>query len=248
MRCLAPGCVVPPRKVLPEATSTRATPRPRRARSRAPSSRPRRPRSARAAPSPLVTSDDLPPLDGGDFRGDAPAAGPLHGLRGRIPSIGDAFVAHSAIVAGDVRLADDAGIYFGCVVHAGAARIAIGRRTNVQDNTFLVTDAGQGDLVVGENVTFGHNVRMGAGRIEDDALIGMASRVAHGVIVERGACIAAGAWVEPGTVVKAGWIWAGRPARAFREVRPAEREAFAYGVDVYVRYGRVYLAQRTPAA
>lgn len=193
-------------------------------------------------PSVLVASDELPPLRREDYVG-AIASGPLHALRGRTPAVARGYVAPTAVVAGDVALADDAGIYFGCVVVGDGARIVLGRRTNVQDNTFLVTDAAHGDLVVGENVTFGHNVRMGAGRIEDDALIGMASRVEHGVIVERGGCIAAGAWVEAGTVVRAGWIWAGRPARAFREVKPGERAAFAEGAAVYVRYGAVYRAQ-----
>lgn len=192
--------------------------------------------------SPLASSDDLPPLHAA-IEGATPGTGPLRSFDGRSPTIARAYVAPTAIVCGDVHLADDAGIYFGCVVTAGGARISIGRRTNVQDNTFLVTDARHGDLVVGQNVTFGHNVRMGAGRVEDDALVGMASRVGHGVIVERGACIAAGAWVEPGTVVKAGWIWAGRPARAFREVKPGERVEFARGADVYVRYGGIYMAQ-----
>jgi len=193
----------------------------------------------------LASSDDLPPLDATLERS---GAGPLQAFAGHSPAIARAYVAPTALVAGDVHLADDAGIYFGCVVAAGGARIAIGRRTNVQDNTFLVTDAAHGDLVVGENVTFGHNVRMGAGRVDDEALIGMASRVAHGVIVERGGVIAAGSWVEAGTVVKAGWIWAGRPARAFREVKPQERVEFARGADVYVRYGGVYLAQAEVAA
>jgi carbonic anhydrase/acetyltransferase-like protein (isoleucine patch superfamily) len=81
---------------------------------------------------------------------------------------------------------------------------------------------------------------MGAGRFGEDCLVGMLSRVADGVVVERSGCIAAGAWVEPGTVVSAGWIWAGRPARPFRELRPAERIEFARGRDVYVGYGATY--------
>lgn len=190
--------------------------------------------------SVLASSEDLPPFDRTLARDPS---GPLRATGIHAPAIARAYVAPTAIVAGDVHLADEAGIYFGCVVDAGGARIAIGPRTNVQDNTFLVTSAAHGDLMVGANVTFGHNVRMGAGRVDDEALIGMASRVHHGVIVERGGVVAAGSWVEAGTVVKAGWIWAGRPAKAFREVKPAERVEFARGVDVYVRYGEVYLAQ-----
>ena len=57
---------------------------------------------------------------------------------------------------------------------------------------------------------------------------------------QRGGCIGAGAWVEPGTVVPAGWIWAGRPARAFRQLKPAERVAFARFRDIYIGYSAAY--------
>lgn len=150
------------------------------------------------------------------------------------------YVAPTAHLSGDVRLGDDAGIYFACVVSAGDGRIVIGPRSNVQDASFLLTSKARGDLILGAGVTIGHNVQMGSGAFGDDCLVGMMSRVADGVTVERGGCIAGGAWVEPGTVVKAGWIWAGRPARPFRELRPAERVEFARGRDVYIEYGAGY--------
>jgi gamma-carbonic anhydrase len=151
-----------------------------------------------------------------------------------------AYVAPTSLVAGHVELNEDAGVYFGCVVTASGARIVIGRRSNVQDNCFLVTTEARGDLVIGDGATIGHNVQLGAGLIGDDALIGMLSRVGDGVVVENNGCIAAGAWAEPGTIVKAGWIWSGRPARPFRELKPAERMEFARGRDAYVTYGRSY--------
>ena len=127
---------------------------------------------------------------------------------------------------------------------ASGARIVIGRRSNVQDNCFLVTTEARGDLVIGDGATIGHNVQLGAGLIGDDALIGMLSRVGDGVVVGNNSCIAAGAWAEPGTIVKAGWIWSGRPARPFRELKPAERIEFARGRDAYVTYGMSYSAAR----
>lgn len=168
------------------------------------------------------------------------SGGPLHALHGRSPRIARAYVAPTAIVAGDVELADDASIFFGCAVCAGDGRIVIGPRTNVQDNSILATDRQRGDLVLGTGVTIGHNVQLGSGTIADDALIGMGSRVGDHIVVEQGACIGAGAWVEPGTVVPAGWIWAGRPARAFRELKPAERAEFARARDIYVGYSSDY--------
>ena len=166
--------------------------------------------------------------------------GPLHALHGRSPRVSRAYVAPTAIVAGDVEIADDASVFFGCAVCAGDGRIVIGPRTNVQDNSILATDRRRGELVLGAGVTVGHNVQLGSGTIGDDALIGMGSRVGDRVTVERGACIGAGAWVEPGTAVPAGWIWAGRPARAFRELKPAEREEFARARDIYVGYASDY--------
>lgn len=188
----------------------------------------------------LATAEALPPLDMTPFLPGEAAAGSLHARSGRGPSVGRAFVAPTAVLAGDVRVGDDAGVYFGCALDAGGARIIVGEASNVQDNSLLVTDTRRGDLVVGRRVTIGHNVRMGSGVVEDDALVGMASVVGDGVVVERGGCIGAGAHVEPGTVVRAGWIWAGRPARAFREMKDAEREWFARGVEVYVGYARAY--------
>jgi carbonic anhydrase/acetyltransferase-like protein (isoleucine patch superfamily) len=197
----------------------------------------------RGEPVPGFAPVALPPLDAASSlvppdRG----AGPLYSRAGRAPRIGRAYVAPTSALVGDVTLADDAGVYFGCVLDAGDARIVLGACSNIQDNSLLLTDRARGDLVIGERVTFGHNVRMSSGEIGDDALVGMMSIVGERVVVERGGCIAAGAWVEPGTVVRKGWIWAGRPARAFRELKPKERESFARGVDVYVGYGRVYLA------
>ena len=46
--------------------------------------------------------------------------------------------------------------------------------------------------------------------------------------------------LEPGTVVESGWIWAGRPARRFRQIKAGEREAFARFRDIYIGYSSAY--------
>lgn len=190
--------------------------------------------------SALVTALDLPPLDMGTYlSARGPETKSFDGRPSR-PGVGCAYIAPNAILTGDVSVADEASIYFGCAVIARDGRIAIGPRTNVQDNSLLVTDAARGPLILGADVTIGHNVRMGAAVIADGALIGMGSQVGDGVVVEEGGCIGARALVEPGTVVTAGWIWAGRPARAFRAVKASEREMFAQAAKIYVGYGAAY--------
>jgi len=237
---VAPGALVPPRKKLPGGFLYEGNPAsPLREITRAELAQ-----AARAVRSgtrsTLVTSDTLPPLDLASFVPEGPFAGALHALHGVAPRIARAFIAPTSALVGDVQVADDASVFYGCVLAAGGARIVVGERTNVQDNTLIVTDRSRGDTQIGCDVTIGHNARIGAGRFDDRSLIGMACVVGDGVTVEQGGCVAAGAHVEPGTIVKAGWIWAGRPARAFREVKDSEREMFASAVATYIEYGAAY--------
>jgi len=191
-------------------------------------------------PSALVTASELPPLtmDAYASRIEIDAAANREPRRSA-----NAYVAPTALVSGHVELADDASVYFGCAVIAGDGKIAIGPRTNVQDNSLLVTDAARGPLIVGADVTIGHNVRMGAATIGDHALIGMGSQLSDGVIVETGGVVGARAEVAPGSVIKAGWIWVGRPAFPFRPIKREEAEAFAQAAKVYLRYGAAYRLQ-----
>jgi len=236
---IAPGALVAPRKVLAGGALYAGSPAVKvREVSAAELAQ-----AARAirddASSPAVREADLPALSNAGYDLAGATAGSF-AIGGDAPLHSRSFVAPTALVAGAVTTADDAGVYFGCAIVAGGARIAVGAATNVQDNAVLVTDAARGNLVIGSGVTIGHNVRIGAAVIGNDALIGMGAQMGDGVVVEAGACVGGRAWVEPGTVVKSGWIWAGRPAMPFREITPDERRSFARAGEVYVRYTRAY--------
>ena len=239
---LAGDSLVPPRKQLPGGFLYAGNPaQPVREIARAEVAEAARDiRAGRA--SAIIAASALPLLSLAPFVPDADRGGPLHAYAGHSPRVAHAFVAPTSAVVGSVDVGDSASVFFGCVVAAGGARIVIGPRTNVQDNSILVTDRARGDIVIGAGATIGHNAQMGSAEIGVDALIGMGSRLADEVVVEANGCVAAGAWVEPGAVVKSGWIWAGRPARSFREIKPAEREAFARFRDIYVGYSAAYRA------
>lgn len=239
---IGPGALVPPRKKLPGGLVYEGNPaQPVREISRAELAQ--LAASVRAGtPLPAAAMQALPPLDNQTFLPAGATADGLHALNGKAPRINGGYVAETALIVGDVQLDPGCGIYFGCALKAGGGPVHIGARSNIQDSALLETRSGE--LVIASDVTVGHNVRMGSGRVAEESLIGMGAVVGDGVVVERGGCIGAGAWVEPNTVVKSGWIWAGRPARAFREIKPAEREGFATGRAVYVRYARGYLEQQ----
>lgn len=179
----------------------------------------------------------LPPLSMTPWRG----GGPFHDHGGAEPeAASSAFVAANAALRGRVRLGESVSVWYATAVCGDRAGVVVGARSNIQDNSILL--AGTDGIDIGEDVTVGHNVRMGACRVGDRALIGMGAEVADGVTVEDDAVVGARAFVEPGTTVRAGHIWAGRPARAFRAVSEAERRFFARGCAVYVNYAARYLA------
>ncbi len=228
---IMPGAVVPPRKTLQGGLVYAGSPaQPVRALEPGELERWHAALRTRRSPAPAAATD---------LADDAPA---MPSAPVRIAAAGSSFVAGSARCGGAIELADDASIYFACVVDAGDARITLGRRANIQDNSLLATSRARGDLVIGDDVTLGHNVRMGAARVGNRTLVGMSAIVSDGVVVDDDACVGAGAYVEPGTHVPSGWIWAGRPARPFRELKPAEREGFADIVAVYADYSAAYRA------
>lgn len=156
-----------------------------------------------------------------------------------------AYIAPSASLRGRLHLAPDSSIWFGVEIDAQGAELELGEASNIQDNSRLALEAGE-RLRIGRRVTVGHNVRMQACEIEDEALIGMGSIIGKGTIVRAGGLVAAGSITEPGTEVAAGYVWSGRPARQARPLSEENRAFFALGVDVYVGYTQRYLlAQRT---
>ncbi len=187
-------------------------------------------------------ADPLPPLGDAPFRPES-SGGPMFSGAGIAPAVSaGAYVAPTAAVWGDVRIETGASVWFSAALRAGGGRIEIGKRSNIQDNTIIdITQAGM-VAEIGDDVTVGHNVRLDACRVGDRCLIGMGATVSAGAVVEDDAFVGARAWVEPGTTVRAGWIWAGRPARAFREVRPQERDYFRRGKEAYEDYASEYLA------
>ena len=56
----------------------------------------------------------------------------------------------------------------------------------------------------------------------------MGSLLQEGVVVKEEAFIAAGAVIPKDTVVGEGELWAGKPARKLRDLKPEERQKLHY--------------------
>ncbi len=106
----------------------------------------------------------------------------------------EAWVAESAVVIGDVRLAAGASLWPTAVARGDVASIVVGEGSNVQDGAVLHGDPGQ-PVTIGSDVTIGHRAVIHGASLADGCLIGI------GAIVLNGVCVGAGALVGAGSVV-----------------------------------------------
>ncbi|MFQ5745915.1 MAG: gamma carbonic anhydrase family protein [Gemmatimonadota bacterium] len=143
-----------------------------------------------------------------------------------------AWVAPTAVVVGDVTVAERASVWHGCVLRGDIAPILIGEDTNVQDLTVVHVDVGQ-PAIVGARVGIGHRAVIHGCEIEDDCLIGMGAIVLSGARIGQGSLVAAGAVVTEGMDVPAGRLVAGVPARVVREVDEELRARMRRTVEHY---------------
>src|SRR5690606_20518764 len=121
------------------------------------------------------------------------------------------------IIAGDVRLAARASVWYNTVVRSEAEPISIGEGSNLQDLVVGHADPGW-PLTVGTGVSVAHGVVLHGCAIEDDVLVGMGARILNGAVIGAGSMIAAGTVVLEGTVVPPRSLVAGVPGKVRREI------------------------------
>lgn len=165
---------------------------------------------------------------------------PLYSYKGRSPKVHEsAFVAPTAVLIGDVTIAEGASVWFGCVLRGDMDRIEIGPRTNVQDNTTVHTDEGD-PTIVAADVTIGHAALVHSSVIEANVLIGQAAVLIGRNVVGAGTIVGAGAVVPEGMRVPGGSLVLGVPARVVREVRPEDARWTVHAAEHYTQLGAWY--------
>ena len=154
-------------------------------------------------------------------------------FKGKRPVIADnVFIAPGAMIIGDVTIHEGASIWYNTVVRGDTAPIVIGRRSNIQDNCTLHTDA-DAPLTIGEDCTIGHNAVVHGATVANRVLIGMnAVILSHAQIGEEtivGAC----ALVSEHKQIPLGVLVLGIPAKTVRALSEAEREQIASSAAGY---------------
>lgn len=148
-----------------------------------------------------------------------------------------AWVAETARVIGNVELAEDASVWWGTVIRGDCESIKVGRGSNVQDNSVLHADEGL-PLIIGEQVTIGHQVMLHGCNIGDGSLVGIQAVVLNGARIGRHCLVGAGALVTEGKEFPDGSMILGSPARAVRQLTPEQIEGLKRSAQNYVENAR----------
>jgi carbonic anhydrase/acetyltransferase-like protein (isoleucine patch superfamily) len=149
--------------------------------------------------------------------------------------VGRAYVADTATLTARVTLGEDASLWYGASVRGDDAPIAIGARTNIQDNCVVHVDPGAPN-VLGNDITVGHSAICHGVFVGDYALIGMGAVLLSGCRIGEGAVVGAGAVVLEDFEVPPYTLVVGTPARIVKAVDREERLRVA--LDHSARYVR----------
>ena len=157
---------------------------------------------------------------------------------GKSPQVDpDAWIAPTAMVIGDARLAADSSVFYGAVVRADRTSISLGARSNLQDLVAVHADPGY-PAIIGAGVTVGHGAILHGCTIEDGCLIGMGAIILNGAVIGAESLVAAGALVVGGFQVPPRSLVAGSPAKVRRELTADELLANRENADRYVLLAR----------
>lgn len=150
-----------------------------------------------------------------------------------------AYTAPTSVVLGRVALGPGASVWYHAVLRGDCESITIGAGSNVQDNCSVHADLGF-PVVIGENVSVGHNAVLHGCVVEDGVLVGMGATVLNGARIGAGSLVAAQALVPQGMQVPPGSLVAGVPAKVRRELTREEREVVRLNAEHYVALAAVH--------
>ena len=175
----------------------------------------------------------------------------LRKFNGITPVIGDSvFIDDSAVVIGDVTLAEHVSIWPTTVVRGDVQSITIGKSSNVQDGSVLHVShdgkycPGGLPLIIGKGVTIGHRAVVHACTVGDYCLIGIAAIVMDGAVLENYVMLGAGALVPPGKKLAQGYLYVGAPVKQVRPLTESEIQFLEYSSQHYRQLKDQYLNQQ----
>ena len=157
-----------------------------------------------------------------------------------VPKIGkNNLIIDSATIIGDVETGENVSIWFSTVLRADMSKITVGNNSNIQDNTTVHGDTPY-PVVIGENVTIGHNCIIHGCEIEDNVIIGMGSILLNGARIPKNCIVGAGSLVTDKLEAQEGDLIIGSPAKVVKKLSDKNIDYLKYANKVYLEKIEMY--------
>ncbi len=153
----------------------------------------------------------------------------------------DVFIAPTATVIGEVSLGDEVSIWYGAVLRGDSDKIAVGARTNIQDNAVVHCDPNV-PAIIGDECIIGHCAIVHGARLANNVLIGMNATVLNNSEIGEFSIIGANSLVTAGTVIPPRSLVLGSPAKVVKQLSEAQIEGIKVNAEVYVSKSKEYIA------
>jgi gamma-carbonic anhydrase len=144
------------------------------------------------------------------------------------------FLAEGSQIIGDVEIGEQSSVWFNAVIRGDVNYIRIGARTNIQDGCIFHVSRKTFPLIVGDDVTVGHNVTLHACNVKSRCLIGMGATVMDGAEVGEDSIVGAGALVTSKTIIPPRSLVLGSPAKVKRELSDNEVQGIKESAIHYI--------------
>ena len=163
-----------------------------------------------------------------------------------LPENGAYWIAPDATLIGDIRLRDEASVWFSAVLRGDNEPIEIGARSNVQDGCVCHTDMGF-PLTIGEDCTIGHNAILHGCTIKDNSLIGMGATILNGAVIGSNCIVGANALIGENKVIPDNSLVVGVPGKVIRTLPDQAASDIKNSAAGYVRNWRRFKSGLAPA-
>ncbi len=171
---------------------------------------------------------------------------PIFALGDKQPQLGDdTWIAPNATIIGDVRLGDQASVWWNATLRGDNDPIHIGANTNIQDGSVLHTDEGI-PMHIGSNVTVGHLVMLHGCTVGDGSLIGIGSVILNRAVIGKGCIVGANTLIPEGKVFPDHVLIVGSPGKVVRPLTEEEVARLRHSAAHYVANASRYRTSLQP--
>ncbi len=151
-----------------------------------------------------------------------------------------AYIEESARIIGDVEIGEYSSVWCNAVLRGDVHYIRLGKRTNIQDNCVIHCTKDVYPVILGDDITVGHNVTLHGCVVKDRCLIGMGSIILDGVEIGEDSIIGAGALVTEKSIIPPRSLVMGLPGKVVRQLKDAEVSRILQSAKNYIEYSEDY--------